>query len=255
MIDDDDLSKINFNTRTLNEVKQNKTQPKSSFHNNNKKFIKLFAKLLTTLDWRVNIKWRLLQPWCNSNVVLHERWYITAYKNISSYKTTRILNLWIIALVDNCKKRFFFHFINCNKWLQNQLKLILELIISTHALKKAFSDNFRIFLFIQPSRNDTHRQRRPISNISKSFCFQVTYSLPFISYFATTHILLILFFFILFCLCYICSAPRNDLRGCYKSTPHTVQSLHIIHEMGKKMWYVRYFITKSSDKQLTRIFA
>lgn len=104
--------------------------------------------------------------------------------------------------------------------------------ISTHALKRAFSDNFRIFLFIQPSRNDTHRQRRPISNISKSFCFQVTYSLPFISYFATTHIL-ILFLYFLLMLHMQCT--RDDLRGCYKSTPHTVQSLHIIHETSKKM--------------------
>lgn len=95
-------------------------------------------------------------------------------------------------------------------------------------IKKAFSDNFRIFLFIQPSRNDTHRQRRPISNISKSFCFQVTYSLPFISYFATTHILLILFF-ILFAYVTYMQCTRDDLRGCYKSTPHTVQSLHIIY--------------------------
>lgn len=137
------------------------------------------------------------------------------------------------------------------KWLWNQLKLI----ISAHALqKKAFSDNFHIFLFIQPSRNDTHRQRRPISNISKSFCFQVTYSLPFISYFATAHILLILFLYFLLMLHYMCTVQctRDDLRGCYKSTPHTVYSLHIIHEKGKEMWGCKYFITKSSDKQLTR---
>ncbi len=92
--------------------------------------------------------------------------------------------------------------------------------------KKAFSDNFRIFLFIQPSQNDTHRQRRPISNISKSFCFQVTYSLPFISYFATAHILLhfILFFSYFFAYMLHVQCTRDDLRACYKSTPHTAHS-------------------------------
>lgn len=62
------------------------------------------------------------------------------------------------------------------------------------------------------------------------------------------------FYFYTFCLCYMCTVQctRDDLRGCYKSTPHTVYSLHIIHEKGKEMWGCKYFITKSSDKQLTR---
>lgn len=69
----------------------------------------------------------MLQPRCNGNIILHEWWYITLDKYISPYKSTGILNLWIISLVDNCKKKIFFfkYFANCNKWLWNQLKLLL----------------------------------------------------------------------------------------------------------------------------------